>query len=124
MRNEPLEVQIAVASVILNRARQGGWWGNDVAKVCRKPKQFSCWNECDSNRAKMDGLELQDRAFACVVSVASGFSAGDVADTTGGAARRPGEQNESSARRSMIGWGGRILRRKRVVALNDRPDNG
>ena len=63
-RGEPLDGQIAVANVILNRAQQGGWWGDDVVKVCRKPKQFSYWNKSDPNRAKMDGLELQDRAFA------------------------------------------------------------
>ena len=86
-RGEPLEGQIAVANVILNRARQGGWWGDDVAGVCCKPKQFSCWNEIDPNRAKMDGLELQDMAFARAVSVASGAWAGarHGADTTGGA---------------------------------------
>ena len=39
-RGEPLEGQIAVANVIINRARQGGWWGDEVAKVCRKPKHF------------------------------------------------------------------------------------
>lgn len=60
-RGEPLEGQIAVANVILNRARQGGWWGDDVVKVCRKPKQFSCWNNGDPNRAKMNGLGLVDR---------------------------------------------------------------
>jgi spore germination cell wall hydrolase CwlJ-like protein len=84
-RGEPLEGQIAVANVILNRARQGGWWGDDVVKVCRKPKQFSCWNKGDPNRAKMNNLELQDRAFARAVSVAAGACAGDMADTTGGA---------------------------------------
>jgi len=76
-RGEPLEGQIAVANVILNRARQGGWWGDDVAGVCCKPKQFSCWNESDPNRAKMDGLELQDMAFTRAVSVASGRLGGD-----------------------------------------------
>jgi N-acetylmuramoyl-L-alanine amidase len=65
--------------------RQGGWWGDEVAKVCRKPKQFSCWNQGDPNRAKMDGLELEDRAFARALSVAAGTWAGDMADTTKGA---------------------------------------
>ena len=78
-RGEPLEGQIAVSNVILNRARQGGWWGDDVVKVCRKPKQFSCWNKGDPNRAKMDGLELQDRAFTRAVSVAAGAWAGEMA---------------------------------------------
>ena len=86
-RGEPLDGQIAVANVILNRARQGGWWGDDVVKVCRKPKQFSCWNDGDPNRAKMDGLELQDRAFARAVSVAAGAGAGVTWPTPPGALR-------------------------------------
>jgi len=69
--------------------RQGGWWGDEVAKVCRKPKQFSCWNQGDPNRAKMDGLELEDRAFARALSVAAGTWAGDMADTTKGATPLP-----------------------------------
>ena len=86
-RGEPLDGQIAVANVILNRARQGGWWGDDVAGVCCKPKQFSCWNDGDPNRAKLDGLELQDMAFARAVSVSAAAWAGDMADTPPGALR-------------------------------------
>ncbi len=61
------------------------WCGRmDVNTVWNvdKPKQFSCWNNGDPSRARMDGLDLQDRAFARAVSVASGAWAGD---TTGGA---------------------------------------
>lgn len=43
-----------------------------MAKVCHKLKQFSCWNQGDPNRVKMDVLEPEDRAVACAVSVASG----------------------------------------------------
>ena len=45
---EPIEGQIAVANVILNRARQGGWWGDDIAEVCCKPKQFTLWGSTNS----------------------------------------------------------------------------
>jgi spore germination cell wall hydrolase CwlJ-like protein len=34
----------AVASVVLNRVRKSGWWGDDILSVCLRAWQFSCWN--------------------------------------------------------------------------------
>jgi spore germination cell wall hydrolase CwlJ-like protein len=65
--------------------RQGGWWGDNVPSVCLKPKQFSCWNEGDPNRAKMSEIDLDNPAFARAVSVAAGVLSGDLPDATGGA---------------------------------------
>lgn len=50
-RSEPFEGQIAVAWVILNRARHRtvNWWGRGIIGVCFAPKQFSCWNPGDPN---------------------------------------------------------------------------
>ena len=56
-----------------------------MLSVCLKPKQFSCWNEGDPNRAKMSAIDLDNPVFARAVSVAAGAWAGDMADTTGGA---------------------------------------
>lgn len=41
-RSEPVEGQIAVASVIRNRV--GKRFGDTYKAVCLAPKQFSCWN--------------------------------------------------------------------------------
>lgn len=56
VRGEPIEGQVAVASVIRNRVnfdiRHDGkpdWWGEGYVGVCLKPKQFSCWNDTDPN---------------------------------------------------------------------------
>lgn len=46
----------AVANVVLNRvkAAQNGintWWGQNIADVCLKPAQFSCWqHQPDSDK--------------------------------------------------------------------------
>ena len=58
---------------------------DNVPGVCLKPKQFSCWNEGDPNRAKMSEIDLDNPALARAVSVAAGVLAGDLPDTTGGA---------------------------------------
>lgn len=51
-RGEPLEGQLAVASVIANR-RADGRWGPTFALVCRAPYQFSCWNATDPNMSTL-----------------------------------------------------------------------
>jgi N-acetylmuramoyl-L-alanine amidase len=56
-RNEPFEGQRAVAHVILNRLKARKW-GNTLASVCRWPKQFSCWNDSDPQRMRMDLLPV------------------------------------------------------------------
>lgn len=50
--------KIAVANVMLNRVRAGGWWGDDIVEVCLMPLQFSAWNDDDPNRKKM--LDAED----------------------------------------------------------------
>lgn len=48
-RGEILEGQVAVANVVMNRAKIGGWYGKTVKEVALKPWQFSCFNEDDPN---------------------------------------------------------------------------
>ncbi|MDP2697573.1 cell wall hydrolase [Thalassospira sp.] len=80
----------AVAMVILNRVayackRGGYWWGNDVAAVCLKPSQFSCWNIGDPNRAKLLRLCDDDAAYRLCCHVARRALAGDLPDLVSGA---------------------------------------
>jgi N-acetylmuramoyl-L-alanine amidase len=56
-RGEPADGMLAVAWVIRNRAEKGGWFGEGIAGVCKKPWQFSAWNKNDPNRKKL--LELK-----------------------------------------------------------------
>ena len=54
--NEPVEGQIAVASVIRNRARHPRWWGKSISGVCLKKLQFSCWWEDNANTERVYAL--------------------------------------------------------------------
>lgn len=58
VRGEGLEGQIAVASVLRNRLLDGRW-GRSYAAVCLAPWQFSCWNDADPNRPRLDALAAQ-----------------------------------------------------------------
>lgn len=89
-RGEPVRGKEAVASVIVNRVRRarnrsGYWWGDSIAAVCRRPWQFSCWNENDPNRDKIEAVDQGNEVFACCVRIARRAVAGVLKDPTGGA---------------------------------------
>jgi spore germination cell wall hydrolase CwlJ-like protein len=52
-RGEGLDGMAECGQVIMNRARRQGY---TIKTVCLQPKQFSCWNKGDANRAQLDGL--------------------------------------------------------------------
>jgi len=86
-RGEPLEGQLAVASVLLNR-RADGRWGQTFTSVCRAPWQFSCWNVTDPNRATLDRLAadlehgtVTDAALRRCLWIADGVVAGVLPST-------------------------------------------
>jgi len=94
-RGEPIDGQYAVAWVILNRARKGGWWGSSIQDVVMKPYQFSCWNDSDPNSGMVrdiafnwarkasvmfEPLEVQDALHAAIA-----VSNGHINDLTRGA---------------------------------------
>lgn len=54
VRGEPVEGQIAVASVIRNRVNTPRRFGASFKAVCLKPMQFSCWNDgSDANHVRL-----------------------------------------------------------------------
>lgn len=56
-RGECKDGQIAIACCVLNRFNSGKWYaGKTIADTCQKPYQFSCWNENDPNRVKLENL--------------------------------------------------------------------
>ena len=83
-RGESRDGMIAVAWVIKNRSDNPGWWGNGVADVCRKPWQFSCWNENDPNRQKLTNVTIEDPRFRDCLMVTAGVLSGNYEDNTGG----------------------------------------
>lgn len=85
-RSESQKGKIAVGWVIRNRFYSGKWYGGGtITQVCRRPSQFSCWNENDPNRAKIEALTLDDPWFLECVYVAAGVFCGQMTDPTDGA---------------------------------------
>lgn len=70
-RGEPLDGKIAVAWVLRNRAARGLYekrlralFGDGrIASACRARLQFSCWNERDPNRNKIETVTGDDPVF-------------------------------------------------------------
>lgn len=84
-RGEKKEGMAAVASVILNRTRKGGWFGETITQVCKKPWQFSCWNQDDPNCQKMLEITDMDPQYAQALVIAQKAVDGELPDSTGGA---------------------------------------
>lgn len=89
-RGETVRGKEAVAAVVINRVRRaraagGYWWGDSVAAVCLKRWQFSCWNEGDPNRKKIEAVTADNKVFASCLRIARRAVAGVLADPTGGA---------------------------------------
>lgn len=80
----PIGMQ-AVANVIMNRVRCGGWWGNDIITVCQKPYQFSCWNRDDPNFNLVQRVSGFDLEFATARRIARRAVYGALPDMTEGA---------------------------------------
>lgn len=72
-RGESWQGKVAVAYTIVNRAAHPSWWGKDVASVCLKPFQYSCWLASDPNFHLIQTVDLTSHAFrdcyaaACLV---------------------------------------------------------
>jgi N-acetylmuramoyl-L-alanine amidase len=71
-----------VAMVIMNRARNPRWWGQDVPTVCLAPSQFSCWLRSDPNLPKLKAVTDADPAFREALAIAESAMAGTLADET------------------------------------------
>lgn len=69
-RGESFEGKVAVAHVIANRAATN-YMGDTLEAVCKKRKQFSCWNENDPNHKKIMALKKDNPAYQeCLKAVA------------------------------------------------------
>ncbi|CAI8818444.1 cell wall hydrolase [Methylococcus capsulatus] len=72
-----------VMNVIFRRAQRPGWWGRTPDEVCLNPRQFSCWNEGDPNKAKAEAVDARDRAFSIALKLESQALKGTLPDITG-----------------------------------------
>jgi spore germination cell wall hydrolase CwlJ-like protein len=73
--------KVAVAHVILNRARLGRW-GGTVKEVVTRPWQFEPWM---TRRSEMERLEPSDARYRDAARIADGVLLGEMPDPTAGA---------------------------------------
>lgn len=60
-RGESTMGKKAIACVVLNRYKSGKWFaGTSIAETCLKKFQFSCWNENDPNKKKIENMKAED----------------------------------------------------------------
>jgi N-acetylmuramoyl-L-alanine amidase len=75
-----------VSEVIYNRAiTQSRIYGATVEAVCRKPFQFSCWNDNDPNRTKLLAVNGSDGQFQICLQIAKQVTNGEITHFTKGA---------------------------------------
>ncbi len=82
-RGEGFKGMQAVANVIMNRVKKGGWYGASIKDVVLKPWQFSCWNDNDPNSAIIKNANAAQLATAR--DIAERVISGELPDITGGA---------------------------------------
>jgi N-acetylmuramoyl-L-alanine amidase len=75
---------IVIANVVMNRVKQGGWFGSTVKEVCLKPWQFSCWNKNDPNLVFLKEINLSNPIFKVCQQVAKEVSSQRWPDLTEG----------------------------------------
>lgn len=89
-RGEPIEGQIAVAWVIMNRSIKRK---QSIREVCLADRQFSCWNEGDPNRPLLIALakkimlgnyDYADSLNKQIQWVVDGVYTGKIKDNTSG----------------------------------------
>lgn len=76
----------AVACVIGNRMKRPRRFGRGFIGVCRQRWQFSCWNENDPNRIRLDAVRRNpDAAYRSAAAIAGRLVRNELADFTFGA---------------------------------------
>jgi spore germination cell wall hydrolase CwlJ-like protein len=79
--SEPEEGKIAVAHVILNRIKSGGW-GDSIKAVVTSPWQFEPWM---TKREEMEKLSPNDPSYKDAAQIADAVLVGKMPDPTEGA---------------------------------------
>ena len=82
-RGELYGGKMAVGCVVRNRVRKPGWWGRDYESVCKKPFQFSCWNDRDPNLAAIKSVPEHDDTYQECIKSAREILSGCVDVTLG-----------------------------------------
>jgi spore germination cell wall hydrolase CwlJ-like protein len=81
-RGEPFDGMLAVAWVIVNRAKRRNM---SIRDVCLQPWQFSCWNAADPNLPQMAKASPEDPGMLICEAAALVAMTRSQVDPTGGA---------------------------------------
>lgn len=85
-RGEGVEGIEAVANVVMNRFKSKKWFsGKTIALTCKKPLQFSCWNEGDPNKLILEKDLSGDVIYQVCERIATRAAKGLLSDNTNGA---------------------------------------
>lgn len=77
---------VCVANVIVNRSKNPKRYGESIAKICKHPYQFSCWNRNDPNCVIVSKIQRgEDNIFDLCFDVAQKVLEGQWPDLTEGA---------------------------------------
>ena len=76
----------AVGHVILNRVKGKDWYGNTITDVILKDKQFTVFNDPESdNYIRMMSATEDDEVYQQALQIAENLMLGNIDDNTGGA---------------------------------------
>ncbi|MDR3223995.1 MAG: cell wall hydrolase [Holosporales bacterium] len=78
-KNVGIKSLIAIGNVIMNRSKK---LEKQITEVCLHPKQFSCWNRQDPNRAVIDSITEKDIIFNLCFETASKIICEEIGDIT------------------------------------------
>lgn len=81
-RGEPYEGKVAVGRVVVNRWKAGE---SSLSDVCKKPRQFSCWNADDPNASKARDAEYDATLLECMSAAVDALRMSDGDDIVLGA---------------------------------------
>ena len=83
--NQGEEGMQAVGNVIMNRVKGKEWYGNTLTDVILKDKQFSVFNDPESeNYKRMMGATEDDKEYQQALEIAEGLLTGNIEDNTEG----------------------------------------
>jgi N-acetylmuramoyl-L-alanine amidase len=100
-QGEPDEGKLAVAHVIMNRARKRK---KTVGFVCLEKLQFSCWNSDSPVRLRLPDIENEDPTWKACAEAAAGAVDGSKPDPTKGADHYLNEAVVKKAAGKLPSW--------------------
>ncbi len=81
-KNGGLNALAAIGHVIMNRFIENG---HSIESVCKKPWQFSCWNQNDPNHKIIENVSIENPIYRICYVIAKRIICNELEDITNGA---------------------------------------